>query len=285
MSRFVVLLSAVLLAAQAQAQQAPDGFIRTPRGLFVKMVVDGGKAKARQSDIMKLNAVYSTMKDSVLFSTYDSQIGPLQLTVEPPTYPGDPMEVFALLGPGDSAVILLPTDSVFKSQNEWPPFARSGEFIKVKVKVIDVTSKEEFERRRAEEAARRLESESLQIEDYLKRNNLTANRTASGLYYLIQEQGSGPKALAGKKVTVHYTGRLLDGRVFDSSRQPGREPFTFQLGARQVIKGWDEGIALFHAGGKGTLIIPSVLGYGERGAGTIPPNSILIFDVEVLEVK
>lgn len=278
----VVLL---LLLGKLQAQNPTEGFIRTPRGLYVKMIVDGGGEKARPSDIMKLNAVYSTSRDSVLFSTYDPQLGALQLTIEPPSYPGDPMEVFALLGAGDSAIILLPMDTVFKGQKEWPPFARPGDFIKVSVKVADVMRKEDFERKRAEDAARRLDMETKQIEDYLQRNNLKANRTASGLYYIVTEQGSGPRAQAGKSVTVHYTGRLLDGRMFDSSKQPGREPFTFQLGARQVIKGWDEGIALFQVGGKGTLIIPSVLGYGDRGAGTIPPNSILIFDVEVLDVK
>jgi FKBP-type peptidyl-prolyl cis-trans isomerase len=77
----------------------------------------------------------------------------------------------------------------------------------------------------------------------------------------------------------------MDGKVFDSSLNPGRSPFDFKLGAGQVIKGWDEGIALFNAGGKGTLIIPSPLGYGSRAAGQIPANSILIFDIEVLAVK
>ncbi|MCS6990750.1 MAG: FKBP-type peptidyl-prolyl cis-trans isomerase [Chitinophagales bacterium] len=277
--------SLLLAVLHLHAQPVPEGFIRTPRGLWVKMIHDAGAPKARPSDIMKINAIYSTGYDSVLFSTYDAQTGPMQLTIGEPAYAGDPMEVFALLGAGDSAIILLPTDSVFKNQKDWPPFARPGQFIKVQVKVVDLVSKDEFERRRAEEAARRLQQESILIEDYLKRNNLSAQRTASGLYYIIEKQGNGPKALSGKKVTVHYTGRLLDGRTFDSSRLPGREPFSFQLGARQVIKGWEEGIALFHAGGKGTLIIPSVLGYGERGAGSIPPNSILIFDIEVLEVK
>ncbi|HAP01209.1 MAG TPA: peptidylprolyl isomerase [Bacteroidetes bacterium] len=122
-----------------------------------------------------------------------------------------------------------------------------------------------------------------EIKNYIKANNLNAQRTASGLYYIVDQQGSGAKPQAGKVVTVNYTGKLLDGTIFDSSLNPGREPFTFTLGVGQVISGWDEGIALFNVGGKGTLIIPSNLGYGEQGAGgSIPPNAVLIFEIEVV---
>ena len=104
--------------------------------------------------------------------------------------------------------------------------------------------------------------------------------------------GSGTQATSGKKVTVHYTGWLYDpkaadrhGQKFDSSRDRG-EPFSFTLGARQVISGWDMGVAGMKVGGQRTLIIPSDLGYGSRGAGSaIPPHATLVFDVELLEVK
>ena len=123
------------------------------------------------------------------------------------------------------------------------------------------------------------------IEDYLSKNNIHSQKTSSGLAFIIEKQGDGAKAEAGKTVTVNYTGKLLDGKVFDSSLNPGRTPFSFKLGQGQVIKGWDEGIGLFNVGGKGTLIIPSTLAYGARAAGSIPPNSILIFDIEVLKVE
>jgi peptidyl-prolyl cis-trans isomerase A (cyclophilin A) len=99
------------------------------------------------------------------------------------------------------------------------------------------------------------------------------------------QAGTGAQAAAGKTVSVHYTGKFLDGKVFDSSISRG-EPITFKLGVGQVIKGWDEGIALTKVGGKAQLIIPSNLGYGERGAGgVIPPNTTLVFDVELVDVK
>jgi peptidylprolyl isomerase len=109
-------------------------------------------------------------------------------------------------------------------------------------------------------------------------------KTASGLEYIEVEEGSGEQAEAGKTVSVHYTGKFQDGKVFDSSISRG-EPISFPLGAGRVIKGWDEGIALMKVGGKAQLVIPPHLAYGESGAGgVIPPNATLLFDVELVSV-
>jgi peptidylprolyl isomerase len=108
--------------------------------------------------------------------------------------------------------------------------------------------------------------------------------TPSGLKYTDEVVGSGPSPEKGKKVTVHYTGKLTDGKKFDSSVDRG-QPFSFNIGVGQVIKGWDEGVMSMKVGGKRTLVIPAELGYGSRGAGNaIPPNAELIFDVELLGV-
>jgi FKBP-type peptidyl-prolyl cis-trans isomerase FkpA len=111
----------------------------------------------------------------------------------------------------------------------------------------------------------------------------------NGLKYTDTKIGDGATAMAGKKVSVHYTGWLSEngakGKKFDSSVDRG-QPFPFTLGEHQVIAGWDEGVAGMKVGGKRTLVIPPELGYGARGAGgVIPPNATLIFDVELLGVQ
>ena len=111
------------------------------------------------------------------------------------------------------------------------------------------------------------------------------SETASGLRYQIIQKGSGVKAEKGQQVSVHYQGALIDGTVFDSSYKR-KEPIEFQLGIGQVISGWDEGLQLLHVGDKARFVIPSDLAYGSAGAGgVIPPDAILVFDVELVGAK
>ena len=115
-------------------------------------------------------------------------------------------------------------------------------------------------------------------------NGNLAFSSENELKITINQNGSGDSAVTGMSVSVHYTGKLEDGTVFDSSIPRG-QPFTFTLGAGQVIKGWDLGVEGMKLGEKRSLVIPPHLGYGIRGAGaTIPPNATLIFDIELLEV-
>jgi peptidylprolyl isomerase len=112
-----------------------------------------------------------------------------------------------------------------------------------------------------------------------------AIKTPSGLQYIDQVVGEGASPERGKKVRVHYTGTLTNGKKFDSSVDRG-QPFEFTIGVGQVIRGWDEGVMSMKVGGKRQLIIPPDLGYGAQGAGgAIPPNAELLFDVELLGVS
>jgi FKBP-type peptidyl-prolyl cis-trans isomerase len=117
-------------------------------------------------------------------------------------------------------------------------------------------------------------------------NNPAATRTASGLIYMVTKQGTGAQLKAGDEVIVHYTGLFTNGKMFDSSHDRG-EPLSFRLGAGRVIEGWDEGLQKLRVGDHATLIIPAAIAYGEQGAGNgaIPPNSTLVFLVEIVGVK
>jgi FKBP-type peptidyl-prolyl cis-trans isomerase len=118
-----------------------------------------------------------------------------------------------------------------------------------------------------------------------KVDSAALTKTASGLQYQDVAAGNGAEARDGQVAVVHYTGWLTDGTKFDSSRDRG-EPFSFPIGAGQVIPGWDEGVAGMKVGGRRKLVIPSNLGYGDMGAPpVIPPGATLVFDVELLELK
>jgi len=160
----------------------------------------------------------------------------------------------------------------------------------VVVQLIRARQQEVMAKRQAAEAeiAKRQDAESqTRLADavaFLSENAVKEGvmTTASGLQYLVLEAGEGDSPSVNNRVVVHYEGRLTDESVFDSSRKRG-EPAEFGLG--QVIPGWTEGLQLMKPGGKTRLFIPPDLGYGPGGTGNIPPNSVLIFDVELIEVK
>ncbi|MBN1198986.1 MAG: FKBP-type peptidyl-prolyl cis-trans isomerase, partial [Bacteroidales bacterium] len=196
----------------------------------------------------------------------------------------------AMMKKGGKAKLIVPSDLAFGQQGRGaiiPPFST----LIYDVDVIDVMTKAEFEQmqevKKKEKEMEKLENknqEAAKLNAYIKENNITVKPTASGLYYIEVEKGTGVKAEPGKKVKVHYTGKLLDGTKFDSSLDRG-EPFSFTLGQGQVIQGWDEGIGMMNVGGKAKLIIPSSIAYGDREMGTIKPYNTLVFDVELIDVE
>ncbi|RTY82614.1 peptidylprolyl isomerase [Flavobacterium sp. ZB4P23] len=119
-----------------------------------------------------------------------------------------------------------------------------------------------------------------EIVDYIAKNKLTATKTDSGLYYVVNEAGTGAQPTASSNVTVAYKGYFTNGNVFDQSDASG-----ISFGLNQVIKGWTEGIPFFKEGGSGVLLIPSHLGYGSNGSGPIPAGSVLVFNVKLIKVN
>ena len=134
------------------------------------------------------------------------------------------------------------------------------------------------------------------LKEYFAKNGIKATRTPSGLYYTIKKKGSGDNAKVGQTVTMNYYGKLLDGKRFDSNgiddnfnpvpMSPGRTAFSFPLGAHRVIAGWDEAVQLLNKGEQAVIYLPSGIAYGPNGAGgAIPPNAVLVFDVEVVAIQ
>ena len=269
-------------------------FTKLKSGLEYMIVKDekGGKS-VTEGCIVSMNFTMK-IKDSVIQDSYKMNAGqPVKAMVQKPTVNGDPMEAFMFLSVGDSAVIRCLVDSIFKDQ--MPPFAKSGDLVTFYVKIISITSQEEYQKEQESAGKEQMTIDDKLIQEYLKKNNINAQKTASGLYYVITQPGTGANPSKGQEVSMNYTGTLLDGTKFDSNEDPKFshvETFKFKLGTGQVIKGWDEGIALLNKGAKATLIVPSPMAYGKQempgnpnNPKGIPANSVLIFNVQMLDAK
>lgn len=171
-------------------------------------------------------------------------------------------EGFQVLRQGDRATFTIPAEMAYGNREIGPIPANST--LVFDVEVIKV------------EKPKELDPWILKSVDTLK--------TDSGLKYIILQKGSGAKVAVSRIVSVHYTGYLSDGKVFDSSVKRG-QPITFEAGVGKVIKGWDEALLKMRVGDRARLIIPPSLAYGDKQAGPIPPNSQLIFDIEIMDVK
>jgi FKBP-type peptidyl-prolyl cis-trans isomerase len=262
-------------------------FKTTESGLKYKFfVLDDAKAAPEMGQIMSLKMTYGS-EDSVFFNTDMSPDKTMKLPMQESAFPGDFYEMMSLMHMGDSAVFYLNADSFFTTTAGYPQapeFAAGLEQLKFNVMLVKAQTEEELRLEMEAEALKMQEGEADIILDYITENNYDVEPTESGLYVVVTEKGNGAKPKTGDKVKVHYTGKLLDGTVFDSSVERG-QPFEFPIGQGRVIKGWDEGIAMLNVGSKATLVIPSSIGYGERGAGRdIPPFATLVFDVELIDI-
>lgn len=267
------------------------GYIKLEAGTDYKIIVDApGDVYPDYGDYMEihLNAVGS---DSIIFDTrsaMDGQPAPLQLQQSP--FRGDLMEALRKMTQGDSAQVRLSVDSLLSAGAPEAPWMKKGVGQKLvyNLQIVKVTPKALKQKEDEANAAKQIGIDEKLIQDYLTKNNIKATKTASGMYYKVERAGTGANAEAGKKVSVNYTGMLLNGEKFDSNVDPQFqhvEPFQFMLGAGNVIKGWDEGIALLKKGGKATLYIPSSLAYGKNSPSPkIPANSVLVFEVELIDI-
>jgi FKBP-type peptidyl-prolyl cis-trans isomerase len=269
----------------------------TASGIYVITQNPGAGRSIAKTDFVKINLIVSSIDGKKIFSTLD-QNRPITFEFGKPFDTKGFDEAIALMKKGSKAIVVVPSAMGFGEQGKkdmngkdiiapFSPVVYDIEVLDLKTKAENEKAVKEEEAAKKKAASEAMSKEPLQIQQYIKENKVTAKPTASGLYYIEKVKGKGPLAKAGNKVKVHYTGKLMNGKVFDSSldKKPAT-PFEFTLGQGQVIPGWDEGIMLMSAGGKATLIIPSKLAYGERGAGAdIPAYSPLVFDVELISIS
>lgn len=211
----------------------------------------------------------------------------LQLTE--PLFAGDIFEGLGMMHKGDSASFIVRIDSTYYTlfrRQTMPSEFTVDDIMRFDVKMNDFYPESEFAVKQIEFMKNTFIDETVKAESelnqYFKDNNINATSTPSGLYYVTTQSGNGEKPQVGASIKVHYTGKLLDGTVFNSSVSRN-EPFQFDLGLGQVIPGWDEGFQLMSKGEKATLYIPYYLAYGSGGYGVIPPFETLIFDVELID--
>ena len=299
-------LAVILLSACDSSRH--KGFEETEGGLYYQFHREDDKAKSPQlKDILYTHMSLSIKgqgeegKDSLLFDSFsfpDYPEGIKFIQLSEPAFKGDIMEGLTLMHLGDSASFIVSADSFFLISNKLeklPPGIKPGDELIFNIGLIDIQSEQET-MKRLESLRTQMNSEQKEmmdkmqteepaaIQDYMKRKGLSGTPTASGLYVIETAKGNGAKAKSGQKVTMQYTGYLLNGKKFDSSFDHG-EAFSFKLGAGEVIAGWDEGVALMNVGSSATFIIPSVLGYGSNGQGPIPPFSPLVFEVQLMKAE
>lgn len=266
-----------------------------------------GSETAPNGSFLLYNLEITTATDSVIYSTAEQPFPGYLMANDslPPTNGMD--EIFLTLRKGDSIQFESTAKVIFGAN--FPPFMKEEDIVKVKLgafEIMDQAAIEAFfnqtmeveDKKRAERAVELVAAEGKTIEAYIQEKGLTASKTESGLYYVIEQEGTGEATTPGTTMYVNYAGYLLDGTLFDTSMpevakannifdaERSYEALPVNVGMGQVIPGWDEGLMLLKKGSKGKFIIPSPLGYGENGAGAmIPPNSILVFDVEVTDIQ
>jgi FKBP-type peptidyl-prolyl cis-trans isomerase FkpA len=277
------------LVVMAAASCGNLGFKKTKSGLLYKIISDEKGAPAKRGEILKFSVV-EKVRDSVLFTSANGLPAYARVDSIGPEY--NPAEVFMMLRKGDSAIVVELVDTLLRRYGQLPPFLKKGDKISIYFKVMDVFATQELadkDREQAGEAEK--EKEIKQIEAYLAKNNIAAQKTTGGVYYQIQAPGNGPKADSGKMVSIRYTGYKLDGTFFDSNVDSTKQsqphpltPFQFQSATSGAIPGMLEAIKEFKKGDKGRMFIPGSLAYGQRGQGAIKPFDDLIFDIEVVDV-
>lgn len=285
LSHGIILIGSLMFFLFSSCGKDGEGYQKTKSGLKYKFITSGSGTKPQLGDVMIMHIKYFSPTDSLL---YDSRNIKDSFTVNlvEPTFIGGVEEGFAMMGVGDSAHFKIRADSLFIKTflTSVPEHYQPDSEIRFHVslqRIIPKSVNDSIKMARDIELRRR---EFEMIEAFLKQNNMDVMPTQNGAYLSISKGGNGPYPVAGDTVFVEYTGRLLDGTVFDSS-VGAEKPFSFVLGTQSVIQGWEECIPLLNKGSIARMVIPSDLAYGAEDYRELKGYSTLVFDVEITDVK
>lgn len=282
----MIVAGAAMLAACGSGDM--KGYKQTENGLYYRFEQqDKNAQQVQEGDV--LVGEMTIRLDTTVLRTNVGRTERLMPAI--PTYDGVLHEGIMMMHLGDKATFAIEADSMakFMQPNQMPPMYEKGKGMKFyyEINLQDIVTKDEFAAEQANyeaEMEKARDAEPELIANYVKENNIKVQPNADGLYVIVKKQGKGTKVAVGRQVAIHYTGRLIDGTVFDSS--VGNEPLSYVVGQMGLIRGWEEGVMGQPEGTQLQLIIPSAMGYGPQGAGQmIPPYSTLIFDLDIVSVK
>ena len=298
----VMLMIANVMSAQSGEQKPTSnpyfGYQKTTNGLYYKFYTQAKGVSPQISELVDVFISCMVNDTTVIIPESENTIQLLESQ-----FPGDLNECIAMMHVGDSASFIVNIDSIFIktfAQPTLPEEFKSTDVMRIEIRLLDCYPESEYSLRYAAKMKKILDERIAQMKtdypdetdnaarqlmEYFSSNGIKAEPTASGLYYVRVKEGNGVKPEIGQMVKAHYTGKLLDGTVFDSSIERN-EPIVFVLGVGQVIPGWDEGIMMMSKGEKGVLYVPYYLAYGEREiSDLIRPFSNLIFEVELIDFE
>ena len=301
MKKMVFLL--MCFVSVSAFSQIKDGFTKSENGVLYKVEKANPNGRAvKDGDIVVCN--YKIMfGDSLIFDNFNNPpIPTFRVSQQNRGFQGDMIDGLELMKEGEIFTFAFLSDSLSKIQR-MPAFVKNGDYGYYTVAISKLMSEEEFQAEQERMMAEQKKiTDSLQaiemqvLVDYV-RNNGFSDIATNGVYYKSTQEGKGIKPAQDKKVKVHYVGKFLDGRVFDTSvesvaKESGKydamrkyEPLEFTIGKRQMIPGFEEAVKMMSEGEKGVVVIPSRLAYGARQRGEIPPFSTLIFELELVETE
>ncbi len=297
---FTITIVSTILLASCGGKGVFPGYDEADNGTCFKLIVEGtGKVTADTGGVMflKINLLfhnYITNTDSILQNINEqAKTMSLPFPVRKCAFKGDFLDMFMRLHTGDSATFFVRLDSLkanYDGMFSFPPRFDTMKYIGFTVKVDSLYSRSKYsdlnkaaEKKQIEMMLAMQKEEASSISKYIIDNKITVKPTADGIYYIETLKGKGENITEGQNVKVMYTGKFTDGNVFDSNMKPGGQPLEFLVGEHKMIPGMEKAVIMMKKGGKGTVIIPSSLAYG-NGGGQMKPYATLIFDIEVVDV-